>query len=102
MLEAVLSNWWGIIVVVALILLFFVFVDRKIAKEKAYEFVLEIEKHARSYGLQLLHDRKRQVKEWYLCLPGHVRLFVSKKLWEQFVDFVYEQLPQPEDSAGGG
>ena len=100
MLETVLSNWWGIIVVVALILLFFVFVDRKIAKELAWEFAQEVEKNARRYGLEFVWQKKSWVKSWYPFLPPTVKLFVSQKLWDVFVEAIYDQLPEA-DSGGG-
>ncbi len=96
MLETVLANWWGILVVVALILLFFA-LDRKIARELAWNFVMEVEKNARRYGLAMIQDKKAWVYSWHPYLPPTVKLFVSAKLWAKIVDGVYAKLPD-----GGG
>ena len=100
MLETVLANWWGIIVVVALILLFLVLADRKIAKEMAWQFVQEVEKNARKYGLAAIQDKKDWVKGWYPFLPPTLKVFVSEKLWHKIVEAIYDQLPEA-DSGGG-
>ena len=101
MLEAVLADWWGILLVVALILLFFVFVDRKIAKEMAWEFAQEVEKNAKQYGLEFVWQKKSWVKSWYPYIPPTIKIFVSEKLWHKIVEGIYSQLPETEQKDGG-
>ena len=100
MLEILVQNWWGLLVVVALILLFFVFVDRKIAKELAWGFAAEVEKNARLYGLEFVWQKKAWVKSWYPFLPPTLKVFVSQKLWDKIVEAIYKQLPEAENGGG--
>ena len=86
--------------VVGLILLFLFLVDRRIAKELAWEFAQEVEKNARMYGLELAWQKKAWVKGWYPYLPATVKIFVSQKLWYKIVEGIYAQLPEAENGGG--
>ena len=100
MIESILGNFWGIIVVIALIALFFVLVDQKIARELAWQFAMEVEKNARKYGIELTWQKKDWVKDWYNYLPPTVKFFVSRKLWIKIVEGIYAQLPEAENGGG--
>ena len=96
MLETVLEHWWGILLVVVIFVLAFGFLDRKIAKEMAWSFVVEAEKNARVYGLEFVRDKKAWVRHWYDYLPPTIKFFVSRKLWDKIVESIYDQLSDHE------
>ena len=95
-MEFIIGNFWGILTVVGVLVVSLVFLDRKIAKEIAWQFIMEVEKNSRRYGLKLLEDKKYWVKDWYEYLPPTVKLFVSRKLWHKIVESIYDQLPDHE------
>lgn len=88
-----LLDWWGVIVFAVVLLVSFIFMDRKIAKEMAWQFIYEVEANARHYGLEFIWQKKMWVKNWYPYLPPSVKLFVSEALWVKIVDGIYAQLP---------
>ena len=96
-MEFIPGNLWGILLVVVIFVLAFGFLDRKIAKEMAWNFVMEVEKNAREYGLEFVRDKKAWVRHWYEYLPPTVKLFVSRKLWHKIVEGIYSQLEPDHD-----
>ena len=95
-MEFIPGNLWGILLVVVIFVLAFGFLDRKIAKEMAWNFVMEVEKNAREYGLEFVRDKKAWVRHWYDYLPPTVKFFVPRKLWDKIVESIYDQLPDHE------
>ena len=95
-MEFIPGNLWGILLVVVIFVLAFGFLDRKIAKEMAWNFVMEVEKNAREYGLEFVRDKKAWVRHWYDYLPPTIKFFVSRKLWDKIVESIYDQLPDHE------
>jgi hypothetical protein len=93
MVQSILSQYWGIIAVVVVGVVYF-FTHRKVAlsfaKGKILSFMLAAEKQAEALLLKDGESKKQWVIETYNFLPTAVKLFVSKPLFAGLVQIIYD------------
>lgn len=88
------AQWWGLIGVVLIIALKFIF-DRKNMVEKTVELIYLAEEKAKQCVLNTGEEKFQWVVEnGYQYLPATVKLFISKALYAVIVQEIFDRIKE--------